>query len=152
MRVLLDTKADFFLPMIPPTVTDQQHRIVAREGKRPLVFDSDELAAAKDMLKAHLARQMVSLRAGGYRTISGVPVRLVVMWCFPAGGKHMNGEYRITKPDTDNLNKALKDIMTKLGYWQDDALVASEICEKLWADVPGLFVKIQTVAYRFDDN
>lgn len=152
MKVLLDTRADFFLPMIPPTVTDQMHRIIARPGKRPLVFDSDELAAAKDTLKAHLAKELSVLRAKGYRTVSGVPVRLTVLWCFPADGKHMDGEYRITKPDTDNLNKALKDIMTRLGFWTDDAIVASEICEKVWADVPGLFVRIQTVSYRFDEG
>lgn len=27
--------------------------------------------------------------------------------------------------------------MTLCGFWTDDALVASEICEKFWADVPG---------------
>ncbi|NTX59017.1 RusA family crossover junction endodeoxyribonuclease, partial [Myxococcus sp. CA039A] len=30
-----------------------------------------------------------------------------------------------------------------LGYWTDDAIVASEIIEKFWADLPGIYVKIE---------
>ena len=33
--------------------------------------------------------------------------------------------------------------MTELGFWKDDALVASEITEKFWADVPGIYVRIE---------
>lgn len=140
--------AEFFLPMIPPTVTDQQHRIVARPGHRPMIYDSDDLRAAKDTLKAHLGKQRAELFSRGYQTIRNAPVRLKVMWCFPKGNAHMNGEYRITKPDTDNLQKALKDVMTKLGYWEDDALVCVEQVEKLWADVPGIYVRIDRIDYQ----
>lgn len=62
-------------------------------------------------------------------------------WCFPRG-KHLDGTYRLSKPDTDNLQKLLKDCMTKVGFWDDDALVASEIVEKFWAEVPGIYVRI----------
>ncbi|WP_217442286.1 RusA family crossover junction endodeoxyribonuclease [Myxococcus sp. CA039A] len=30
-----------------------------------------------------------------------------------------------------------------MGYWTDDAIVASEIIEKFWADLPGIYVKIE---------
>jgi Holliday junction resolvase RusA-like endonuclease len=65
----------------------------------------------------------------------------VVKWCFPRG-RHKDGQYKITKPDTDNLDKMLKDVMTEVGFWKDDAQVASEIIEKFWADVPGIYVEI----------
>ena len=68
-------------------------------------------------------------------------IRLVVKWCFPRG-RHRDGEYRTTKPDTDNLEKMLKDVMTDLGYWEDDALVASEVVEKFWAEIPGIYICI----------
>lgn len=68
-------------------------------------------------------------------------VRLITKWCFPRG-KHLDGTYRLSKPDTDNLQKLLKDCMTKVGFWDDDALVASEIVEKFWAEVPGIYVRI----------
>ena len=69
-------------------------------------------------------------------------VRLIVKWCFPRKN-HRDGEYKITKPDTDNLQKLLKDVMTKLGYWADDNLVASEIVEKFWAEKPGIYIRIE---------
>ena len=56
---------------------------------------------------------------------------------------HKDGEYRITKPDTDNLQKMLKDCMTLVGFWKDDALVASEITEKFWAEKPGIYIRIE---------
>lgn len=37
----------------------------------------------------------------------------------------------------------LKDCMTALGFWSDDALVASEICEKFWAEVSGIYIKVE---------
>ena len=33
--------------------------------------------------------------------------------------------------------------MTKVGFWKDDALVASEITEKFWADQPGIYIRIE---------
>ncbi|MBQ4396496.1 MAG: RusA family crossover junction endodeoxyribonuclease [Clostridia bacterium] len=61
----------FFMPMIPPTVTQQQHRVTVQKG--------------------------------------------------------------------------LKDIMTKLHFWKDDALVASEVVEKFWSDVPGIWIGIREI-------
>lgn len=68
-----------------------------------------------------------------------------VKWLFPIkeGSKYYDGEWKITKPDTHNMNKLPFDIMTELGYWTDDAIVASEIIEKFWADVPGIYIKIK---------
>lgn len=60
-------------------------------------------------------------------------------------GKHPNGSYRTTKPDTDNLQKLLKDCMTTEHFWTDDALVCSEITEKFWADMPGTWIHIEPV-------
>lgn len=128
---------EFFMPMIPPTVTQQEHQVGVRNGK-PFFYDPAELKDAKAKLTAALSSHCISepyCKA----------IRLVVKWCFPKG-KHKNGEYKSTKPDTDNLNKMLKDCMTKCGFWKDDALVASEICEKFWADVSGIYIRIEELS------
>lgn len=125
----------FFLSMIPPTVTHQEKDITVRKGK-PIVYEPAELKAARAKLEAHLAGHQTAVPLRG-------PVQLIVKWCFPATGKHINGEWKTTKPDTDNLEKLLKDCMTKLGFWKDDAQVCSEICEKFWADIPGIFICIR---------
>lgn len=126
---------EFFLPMIPPTVTDQEHRIHQTPSGKVIVYDSPELSDAKAKLIAHLSRHRPQQK---YTT----PVRLVVKWLFPVTGDHRDGEYNGTRPDTDNLNKALKDCMTKLGFWKDDALVASEIIEKFYASTTGIYIRI----------
>lgn len=126
---------EFFMPMIPPTVTAQEHEVTVRKGKT-VFYDPPELKDARAKLSAALAQH----RPAEPYTVG---VRLVVKWLFPIKGRHRNGEYKITRPDTDNLQKLLKDCMTKCGYWKDDALVASEICEKFWADVPGIWIHIE---------
>ena len=128
---------EFFMAMKPPTVTHQEHKVTVKNGK-PVFYEPQELKQARAKLTSYLA---------GYapkQPLSGA-LRLTVKWCFPKGGKHSDGEYRITKPDTDNLNKLLKDCMTACGFWRDDCLVASEICEKFWAEVPGIFIRIEVL-------
>lgn len=129
-----DKNTEFFMAMVPPTVTAQEHKVTVVHG-RPVFYDTPEIKNAKDKLMANLAKYKPQKR---YE--SGV--RLITKWLFPKGS-HSNGEYRITKPDTDNLQKLLKDCMTKIGFWVDDALVASEVVEKFWADVPGIYIKIE---------
>ena len=52
----------------------------------------------------------------------------------------------MTRPDTDNLQKLLKDCMTRCGFWKDDAQVVREIVEKRWSDEPtGIFVEIKSL-------
>ena len=129
---------EFFMAMIPPTVTHQEHKVTVKNGK-PLFYDPPEVKNAKDKLTAHLARYAPEQPYN-------CGVRLTVKWLFPfLGDKHTDGEYRTTRPDTDNLQKLLKDCMTACGFWKDDALVASEIIEKFWAQIPGIFIRIEAL-------
>lgn len=125
---------EFFMAMIPPTVTHQEKAVRVVKGK-PVFYEPAELKEARAKLLAHLhkLRPEVPMTGG---------VMLVVKWCFPRG-QHQDGEYRITKPDTDNLQKLLKDCMTAEGFWKDDAQVASEVCEKFWAEVPGIYIRAE---------
>lgn len=128
---------EFFMAMEPPTVTHQEHKVAVIKG-RPVFYDGPELKAARQKLTAYLIkhRPKEKYECG---------VRLIVKWCFPKG-KHDDGEYRISKPDTDNLQKLLKDCMTTVGFWKDDALVASEIVEKFWAQIPGIYIRIEELS------
>lgn len=125
---------EFFMAMEPPTVTAQEHKVTVINGK-PVFYDPPEVKAAKEKLISHLYKHRIM---GPYRE----GVRLITKWCFPRG-RHKDGSYRTTKPDTDNLQKLLKDCMTLCGFWTDDALVASEVAEKFWAEVPGIYIRIE---------
>lgn len=122
----------FFLSLNPPTTTHQMKAVRVVNGK-PHFYEPRDLAQARATLMACLSQ---------FRPSAPIepPIRLTVKWLFPLSGKHRNGEYRTSRPDTDNLQKLLKDCMTRLGFWRDDAEVASEIVEKFWADTPGIFV------------
>ena len=127
---------EFFIAMIPPTCTHQEKQVHVVNG-RPVFYEPAELKAARQKLIGHLAGHVPR---EPYR--SGV--RLMVKWCFPRG-RHRDGTYRTTRPDTDNLQKLLKDCMTQCGFWIDDSLVASEIVEKFWAEVPGIYVRVESL-------
>lgn len=129
---------DFFMAMKKvPTVTHQEKQVHVVNGK-PVFYEPEELKAARAKLLAYLGQHVPEKRFTG-------PVRLTTWWCFPVTGKHKNGEYKTSKPDTDNLVKLLKDVMTELHYWKDDAQVASEVIEKYWADLPGIYVKVESL-------
>lgn len=127
---------EFFMAIIPPTKTHQEKQVRIVKGK-PIFYEPAELKAVRAKLEAHLAKHVPEQKYTG-------AVRLLTKWCFP-NGKHPPGTYKTTKPDTDNMVKTLKDVMTKLGYWTDDSLVASEIIEKFWATVPGIYIKIEAL-------
>lgn len=130
---------EFFLPMDPPTVTHQEKQIHVVKGK-PVLYEPAELKAARAKLRDHLAKHRPAQPLTG-------GVRLVAKWCFPRG-RHKDGTYRITKPDTDNLQKLLKDVMTAVGFWRDDAQVASEIVEKFWAEIPGIYIRLEELTWK----
>lgn len=127
---------EFFVHMIPPTVTHQQKKITVQNG-RPHTYEPPKLKAARNLLSAKLGKHRP-------KEPYSVGVRLVVRWCFPCG-IHGDGEYKTTRPDTDNLQKLLKDVMTDNGFWLDDALVVSELCEKFWAEHPGIYIRIEAM-------
>jgi len=131
-------ETEFFMSMKKvPTVTHQEKQVHVVNGK-PVFYEPEELKAARAKLLAHLGQHVPKERYIG-------PVRLVTKWCFLTTGKHKNGEYKTSKPDTDNLVKLLKDVMTELHFWKDDAQVASEITEKFWSDLPGIYVKVESL-------
>ena len=130
----------FFIPMRPPTTTHNAKELHAyMKGGKPcaVLYDSAELKATRAKLHAHLASY-----APAKPIPAGRPIRLLVKWMFPAEGRP-DGSWRTSKPDTDNLEKALKDEMTHPHFWHDDAQVCSEITEKFWADVCGVFVRVE---------
>lgn len=128
---------NFFMMMQPPTCTHQMKQVHVVNGK-PVFYEPAEVKAAREKLKAHLGRHVPEERFSG-------PVRLTTWWCFLVTGRHKDGEYRTSRPDTDNLVKMLKDVMTELHFWNDDAQVASEVTEKYWADTPGIYVKVESL-------
>jgi Holliday junction resolvase RusA-like endonuclease len=130
----------FKLKMIPPTATAQQkgERVV---GKYIHHYKKKNVAQAEAILRDALLPYVPE------EPITDRPVWLWVTWMFPypkSAKKHKPGWVRkkITRPDTDNLNKLLKDVMTDMGFWKDDAQIYSEHIYKVYSDEPGIKIEI----------
>ena len=127
-----------FLLLDPPTVTAQQNK-VALINNKPVFYKPEKLKQARRTLVTHLKpfKPVEPLRGA---------IRLDVVWRFPKGKRHKHFEWRVTKPDTDNLQKMLKDCMTEVGFWIDDAQVVVEHVEKIWTDDPcGIAIEINVL-------
>lgn len=128
---------EIFIKMVPPTVTHQEKRWRCIKGK-PVCYEGESLKKARAQIREGLALFAQRVRVGYIG-----PCELVVKWCFPCVRGKKNGSYKASKPDTDNLQKLLKDEMTALGFWRDDCLVASEIVQKFYAETPGIYIAIR---------
>lgn len=133
----MNSKISFFMTMIPPTVTAQMQRVTCRNGK-PIFYKDEKLLDAEDKLKAHLAQHRPE------RPIDGA-IRLETVWCFPLRKGDAEGQPHIERPDTDNLQKLLKDCMTDLGFWKDDAQVFIETIVKIRQSLTGIYIEVEQV-------
>ena len=134
----------FTLMIEPPTRTAQQKGECVRHG-RIYHYVKPEVQEAEDVLRLALRPYKPPMPYDG-------PIRLTCTWQFQKGKTHKDGEWRITRPDTDNLQKMLKDCMTKEGFWIDDSRVCYEICKKKWASTPGLAIVIEPLEVFDLDN
>lgn len=139
----------FFLPMIPPTVTLQEQRTGVRNGK-PYRYDPAELKDARAKFMDFLRHHKHQIPGWDYLFPLEGPVRLVTKWIWPRGEAHQEGEWKTTKPDTDNALKLFKDCLTRTGWWGDDVQVCSEVTEKFWGSRPGIYVRIEPLG-PYDD-
>ena len=140
----------FKLKMIPPTATAQQkgEQIV---GGRIHHYKKKNVRQAEAILRDALLPYVPA------EPISDKPIYLEVDWLFPypkSAKKHEPGKerFKITRPDTDNLNKLLKDVMTDMGFWKDDALISVEKIWKIYSDEPGIIIKICAMRMEVDDE
>lgn len=125
-----------FLLMNPPTVTAQESKVAVVRNK-PIIYKPEKIKQAKKEIIKHLMPFKPKEPMQG-------PIELKVVWLFPRGRRHKHFEWRTTRPDTDNLEKLLKDCMTEVGFWEDDALVVSETVYKIWSDEPtGISIEIK---------
>ena len=131
----------FMLGFNPPTVTHQEHKIrviydKAKKKHIPMTYEPEELKAARELYLAHLNQHRLPDPLPG-------PVALMVQWRFLTAIKKLDQTWKATKPDTDNLNKLLKDCMTLTGFWHDDAQVVHEAISKIWViEDPGIMISI----------
>jgi len=116
----------FFLNLIPPTSTAQMKKVRFQFG-HPVIYTPKKIQLIKKDLISHLEEYKPETPYLG-------ALALRIWWVFPVHNySHKHLEWRTTRPDTDNLEKLLKDCMTEAGFWKDDSLVVKEIVSKYWS-------------------
>ena len=113
---------------------------------------SDSKAAAPMVLncwKCHsgLQKPIEEMLAG--RNIDGpISVRLIAFFRRPKAHYRKTGlrgdapKFHTSKPDTDNLAKAVLDALTVIGSWGDDAQVANLYVEKRYGERAGVSAEV----------
>ena len=128
---------EFFEPMVPPSTTHNGLEVHRRGGKAA-VGKSAALLEAEAKWEAHLARFAPE------RPLRG-PLRADLRLCWPTEGKHPQGTPKDTKPDLDNVEKTLWDVMQGLGYYAGDQQVADKHVAKMWADPAGVYLRLEEI-------
>lgn len=131
-------KIEFGLDIEVPTKTYQSGKRVTCRGGKPLFYEDKELASIRKAFILMLRKHKPKTKLVG-------ALRLTVKWGFPMTKKSYHGQPKTTKPDTDNLQKLLKDCMTEAGFWEDDAQVYSEHIEKYYSEVQGIRICVEEV-------
>ena len=131
---------EFMLDIVPPTVTAQERRVRVVHGK-PMFYETSRLKVARELFTGRLMEHTPVKPMEG-------PLLLYTSWYFLTK-THKESEFRSTKPDTDNLQKLLKDCMTAAGIWRDDAQVCVEIVAKRWTRrKPGIWIQVVSLGDR----
>lgn len=129
---------EFFEPMVPPTTTHNDLVPVSNARGRARIVKSAALKAAEAKWEAHLAEHAPE------KPLQGA-VALEMRICWPTGGKHVQGSWHDVKPDADNVEKTVWDVMAKLGYFEDDGRIALHTTAKLWSDPAGIYVRMEEI-------
>jgi Holliday junction resolvase RusA-like endonuclease len=117
----------------PPRSTAQMKKVSVIHG-RPHFYEPPKVKEAKAWLRNHLAVYAPDEPFEG-------AVELYVLWAYHTNKK--KPAWKTTRPDTDNLVKMLKDVMTELGYWNDDAQVCYETSSKIVSCNPELYIEVK---------
>lgn len=127
---------EFFMAMKIPSATHQEKKwFVGKDGK-PHTYEPEKVQSARAKFEAYLAGHIPETPLCG-------ALGLTTKWVYPATANHPENTWKETKPDTDNLVKLLKDVMTRSHFWKDDQQIAHEVIDKFYGRIPGIYIFIE---------
>ena len=137
------------LNITPPTATAQQKGVFVRNG-RAHFFTKEKVRDAEAFLSGLLAPYAPAEPMHG-------PVYFQARWCFPYRKSERNSVVRAglevphtSRPDLDNLEKNLLDVLTRLRFWEDDSQVFTKSTAKVWGPSGYLAIAAKTEAELFN--
>lgn len=128
---------EFFEPMKLPTKTHNELMPV-RRGEGLSIIKTPELMDVEADWEAHLARHAPDEPIDG-----AVSVKMTLLYGLPEGREQF--EPKTTKPDVDNVEKTVYDVMATLGFFTNDVHVATSLTTKAWGEPQGIYVRIERI-------
>ena len=119
-----------------PSGTAQQKGVRIVHGK-PMFYEKSEVKTARQMFT-------LELKPHAPEKPSDKPIKLTVWFAFDTKNKKLWGQYKPTRPDTDNSLKLLKDCMTGL-FFKDDSQVVEETVIKTYAEKATIMIRWEEV-------
>lgn len=95
--------------------TAQQKGVYAR-GSKVIFYEKPEIVELRNKLYYYCKPHRPPQPFGG-------AVRLKVIFYYKASRKKDIGQFKTTRPDLDNLNKLLWDVLTETGFFKDDSQI-----------------------------
>lgn len=141
--------ASFYFEITPPNAWGANGKVAVMNKKtgKPYVRSK---AATVDT-KGLLVTLILSQKPRGFKTIEGpVGLKVCVTWPWlPSSADHkkcrkagMKWVAKITKPDTDNCMKSIKDALETCGIFKNDSQVWVETGEKRHGEDPGISIEV----------
>lgn len=137
------------LHIVPPTATAQQKGVFVRNGHAHF-FTKEKVRDAEAFLSGLLAPYVPAEPMHG-------PVYLQIRWCYPYRKSERKSVVRAgleiphtSRPDLDNLEKNLLDVLTRLRFWDDDSQVFTKSTAKVWGPSGYLAIAAKTEAELFN--
>ena len=130
--------ASFFVAGDPKAQPRQRHRVIQKSGRAFAANYTPGDAPVRTW------KDLVALEAEKHLPVSPLtgPLRVSINFLFQRPKSHYRtGRYsqdlkdsapmfHVSKPDRDNAEKAILDILTQIGFWRDDSqIVAGEVCK-----------------------
>ena len=119
-----------------PSGTAQQKGVRIVHGK-PMFYEKSEVKTARQMFT-------LELKPHAPEKPSDKPIKLTVWFAFDTKNKKLWGQYKPTRPDTDNSHKLLKDCMSGL-FFKDDSQVVEETVIKTYAEKATIMIRWEEV-------
>lgn len=144
-------KIEFFVRGTPVAQPRQRHSLVLNRAGQPRIHNYTPARSPVSQWKELLMWQAKACRPKA-------PLRgallLRLLFHLPRPKHHFNARggvkpgapaYKSTKPDFDNLAKAVADALTQMGYWQDDGQIAVAQITKQYHAEPGVWITVETL-------
>lgn len=137
----------------PPTVTSQEkgetikYKWIVRNGKRlsiPYIhhFEKPEVAKARSFYTGKILIELKKNKLKPPR-FEG-PCKALITFGFKARRKKDIGKLKDTKPDCDNMNKLLQDVLADIGFFKvGDQQIGDLRVIKKWAADPYISIEIE---------